>query len=183
MRVFSAILTVFGLVALTTAPASAQFSTSYAFIEAVRESNLLEARQLLNRGLTANVRDAEGVPVLVIAAETGDLDMLRFLIESGANINAASRSDGSTALMRLVERRDLAGATYLLEQGPDLDARDKRGETALIKAVKLGRTRLLERLLDAGADPQVADYLGLTALDHARNARSRRALRLLEDAS
>lgn len=179
---FILIAALLAVIGAEVAPAGAQFTTSYAFIKAVRESDLVEARQLIKKGLTANVRDSEGEPVFVTAASNGDLEMLKFLQEFGANINARSRADGQTALMRAVEKGHQPSISWLLDNEVDLDTRDKRGETALIKAAKLRRSRLVEQLVDAGADIDVVDFQGWTALDHARNARARRVVQKLEDA-
>lgn len=167
------------VVAASAAPALAQFSNSYEFIEAVRNSDMGEARERLKRA-HANVRDIEGVPVLVIAAEQGNIDMMRLLLDNNANIDGAARNDGQTALMRVASLRNQPAVTFLLERGADPNAKDKGGETALIKAARLRSARIVRLLLEAGADPELTDYRGLTALDHARNARARSVVRLLE---
>lgn len=164
-------------------PAQGQFTASYDFIKAVRESDHLKARQMLKKGLTANVRDGDGQPVLVIAATNGDTQMLELLLDSGANIDGADRVDGETALMSAVSIGHMPGMELLINRGADVNERDRRGETALIKAAKLRRGRLATQLLDAGADPEIVDYQGWTALDHARQARARSVIRALEKAS
>jgi hypothetical protein len=53
---------------------------------------------------------------------------------------------------------------------------DKRGRPAIISAVRarIPESGVVDLLLEAGADPEVTDEAGLTALDHAR----RRLVRL-----
>ena len=55
-------------------------------------------------------------------------------------------------------------------------------ETALIQAVRARKFRAVQALLDAGADPSVADYQGLTAVDIARQMRLRNFVAVLERA-
>ena len=61
----------------------------------------------------------------------------------------------------------------LLETDIDVDHVNNLGWTALLETVLLGdgdeaHQEILRMLLDAGADPSIADKDGVTALDHAR---------------
>jgi hypothetical protein len=50
----------------------------------------------------------------------------------------------------------------------DINKYDKNGETALYRAAERGDTTEVERLLAAGADPNVSDFSQLTALHVAK---------------
>ncbi len=68
------------------------------------------------------------------------------------------------ALHQAVKAGDLDELTRLLESGADVDARDKRGRTALMYAVNKGYVLLVEPLLAAKANPNVRAPDGATAL-------------------
>lgn len=167
---------------LSPSPGHAQFSAAYELIKAVKDGDYAKAREEMLKCNCANARDADGDPLLVIAARNGDLAMTRFLLESGANPNAATRSDGETALMVFARTDRPEGIALLVAHGADPDAVNKAGETALIQAVRARKLRALRALLEAGADPDVADYQGQTALDVARQMRLRNFARLIESA-
>lgn len=51
-----------------------------------------------------------------------------------------------------------------------------------MKAVRGRKFKAAQMLLEAGADPNVQDLTGKTALEYAKLSRSRRFVRLLQDA-
>ena len=71
---------------------------------------------------------------LFLAAARGHLDVLRCLIENGADINA-STTDNCTPLMIAIENGKINVATFLIERGANVDLKDDRGDTALHYAV------------------------------------------------
>ena len=71
---------------------------------------------------------------LFLAAARRHLDVLRCLIENGADINA-STTDNCTPLMIAIENGKINVATFLIERGANVDLKDDRGDTALHYAV------------------------------------------------
>ena len=67
---------------------------------------------------------------LFLAASRGHLDVLRCLLENGADINA-STADNCTPLMIAIENGNINAATFLIEHGANVDLKDDRGDTAL----------------------------------------------------
>jgi TonB family protein len=71
--------------------------------------------------------------------------------------------------------------SLVAEGGPDLDAPDETGATALMLAVRGGRDEVVDVLVEAGADLDRQDPLGQTALHlaaiHGRTASARLLLR------
>ncbi len=167
---------------LSPAPGHAQFSAAYELIKAVKDGDYAKAREEMLKCNCPTARDADGDPLIVLAARNGDLAMTRFLLESGAHPNAATRSDGETALMVFARADNTEGIKLLAAHGADPDAVNKAGETALIQAVRARKLRAVRTLLEVGADPEVADYQGQTALDVARQMRLRNFARLIESA-
>ena len=56
----------------------------------------------------------------------------------------------------------------LIAAGTNLNAASSGGQTPLILAIIFRRIKILNLLLEAGADPQVRDSLGLNAMDWAQ---------------
>ena len=70
------------------------------------------------------------------ATEAQLLESVRFLVESGIDVNAVSES-GQTALHVAAQASD-GIVKYLAEHGANLDAKDKQGRTALDVAMGVG---------------------------------------------
>ncbi len=74
-------------------------------------------------------------------------------------------SRGATRLMRALEDNDTDKMRELLEQTPDVHARDKAGHTALFYAARYAQDPLvLHKLVAAGADTLATDKHGYTPL-------------------
>ena len=85
-----------------------------------------------------------GFTPLMFAAQTGDLESLRILLEAGADVNGATRNDGSALVQAAINGQEKA-ALFLLENGADPNATDGYGLTALHWAVQEGLTTLVSR--------------------------------------
>ena len=94
-----------------------------------------------------------------------DLESVRRLIESGADLNAREPSGGSTPLITAATFGRTAAATALIEAGADLDLQNYDGSTALITAAFFARAEIVEALLAAGADKSIRSGGGATALE------------------
>ena len=90
---------------------------------------------------------------LIIAADKGDINTVRALLNIGADVNAKNRQ-GRTALIAAAESGHTNTVKLLLENGADVNAKDIYGETALIRAAKKGHTKIIELLKKHGAKEQ-----------------------------
>jgi uncharacterized protein len=100
------------------------------------------------------------------AAKQKDLAAVRRLIQQKAGVNAAG-PDGGTALHWAAHLDDLETAGLLLASGADVQARNRYGVAPLILACSNGSGKMIELLLNAGADPNTALPEGETALMNA----------------
>jgi hemoglobin len=102
--------------------------------------------------------------------------VVRLLAESGAAVNAATGVTRCTALHMAARRGNAAVAAALLDRGADIEARDRRGDTPLRRAVNCGQTEMVTLLLARGANSQARGSQGLTPLLAARTSTMKRLL-------
>jgi uncharacterized protein len=158
-----------GLLGLA-APAHAQFSDGYRFLEAVKkkEGDKVEAALGEPGSTVIHSRDvSSGRGALHIVVERRDLLWLRFLVGRGAQVDMRD-SKGITPLQVATGLGWVEGVEFLVAQKADLDQSDDTGETPLISAVHRRDTQLMKILLKGGADPDRADNSGRNARDYAR---------------
>jgi uncharacterized protein len=91
-----------------------------------------------------------------------NLPLVQFLLTRGA--------DASYSLWAAVWRDDDVVCHELLKNRPRLDLR-AHGETPIFYAARLKRLKTLNLLIEAGADPTIADDEGRSAIDIARARR------------
>lgn len=77
---------------------------------------------------------------------------------------------------------DLEKVRSLLEEGADINARDRYGQTALMNAAHGGQVELVRLLIEKGADLNVSAKYNLSALMLALIARQTEAAQLLIEA-
>jgi ankyrin repeat protein len=119
---------------------------------------------------------------LADAAMRGDVDAVRELLSSGADVNA-SHGDGMSALHWASERGDLDIVGALLSAGAFPDAATRNGEySPMHLAARAGHAAVVQALLDGGADPTLASTTGTTALHFAAEAGSTESVRALLEA-
>jgi len=125
-----------------------------------------------------NEKNSQGSPVLIVAANRGYSDLVRLLLERGANINAR-RKDGDTALMVAIEEEHSEIACQLIRKGAAIDTTSRSGgmEFPLLSlAVMVGQSDVVEALLKAGAHANAPDSLGNTPLFGAEKVEIARLL-------
>jgi ankyrin repeat protein len=91
-----------------------------ALVFAARVGDLESAHLLVAAGADVNDADAWGVSATVMAAHSGFPDVVEFLLDRGADANAAKA--GFTALHAAIMRRDTRMVTALLAHGADANA-------------------------------------------------------------
>lgn len=117
-------------------------------------------RRLLAAGADINAISGSGYPLLKSAAEAGDIEFVKALLELGADADVTSTGD--TPLHSAVMWDHLDVAEVLLDAGANPDAQDVDGWTPLMYARSFAGVELL---LGAGADPCIADQVGAEAIE------------------
>ena len=105
-------------------------------------------------------------PPLFLAAANGNLDILSYLFEQGANVNASSSSESSdpwsvpfdgylfwhTPLIVALKNGHNDAFTFLIDKGADVNLQDHGGYAALHYAVQRRNFDAISCLVDNGAD-------------------------------
>ena len=161
---------------------------------AARQGNLDAARHLVAGGADVNDTAATGTSALVVAAHSGHTALALFLLEQGADPDAAEA--GYSALHAATLRGDETLAAALLARGAEPNApvvlgsqgrrnspdyvldHDMVGATAFWLAAHFAEPGILRVLADGGADPQIVMEDGTTSLMAAAAARRRQELGL-----
>ncbi len=132
-------------------------------IRAVMEKKTGKVRELLEQGEKADITfdspkcDALQLPLISIAAVTGDVETAKLLGEYGADINAPN-GKGVTPLMFAGAGGHPPMVSLLVEQNVRLEDKDNFGNTALAGCVVLGEVDCVKILLDHGDNPNVTYY-------------------------
>jgi ankyrin repeat protein len=153
---------------------------------AVTEDQLAVARLLVYLGADPDALDDQHDTPWLVTGVTGSVDMLELLLPAGPDLRIRNRF-GGTSLIPASERGHVAYVRRAVRTGIDINHVNNLGWTALLEAVILGDgsnryQQIVTILLEAGADPQIADRDGVTSLQHAEQRSQSEVARILRNA-
>lgn len=154
-----------------------------ALMTVARTGSVEAARVLLDHGAgIAATEEWHGQTALMWAVSENHPEMTAFLVERGANVNAISDinewerqntaeprakwlpAGGLTPLLFAARDGCQKCAEVLAGAGADIQVQDPLGVSAVVMAIINGHYDVAGYLLDQGADPNLADETGRTAL-------------------
>ena len=143
-----------------------------ALLLATHGNQVEAARELIEAGADVNAKDALQDSAYLYAGARGLDEILAMTLAHGADLRSTNRY-GGTALIPAAERGHVATVRTLLRAGVAVDHVNRLHWTALLEAILLGdggarHVQIVRLLLEAGADPELADGDGVTPLVHAR---------------
>lgn len=100
---------------------------------------------------------------LLQAAETGDINAVRTLIKSGADLNIQDNNK-RTPIMIATYNRDVETVSALIEAGADVNIQDNARANPFLHAGAAGYLEILRLLIKAGADTTLTNRYGGVAL-------------------
>ena len=135
--------------------------------------DLASTKRLLAYGDDVNHKGELHSTPLMQAARSGDVESVKLLLDNHADMEAADDS-GRTALnwsLFMYKLSRLPSYTaickLLIDRGTKLDHRDRQGRTYLMSALDIGNAEIARAIIAHGADVNLADSNGHTALMYA----------------
>ncbi len=123
-----------------------------------------------------------GRTALMVAAATGETDIVKTLLRGGADPNHKDNLECTTLNLAVVNKQADA-VRALVAGGADVNAPGTYGSTPFLLACEQGAIEIARFLIDAGADVTVRDRNGDTAVSLAELYGRREILSLLQDYS
>lgn len=149
-------------------------------LQAVREGNLTQVRQFLEKGANLWVSDEMGFSALHWAVLGDHVDIILVLLNNSANPNVRSAMD-NTPLHRAVRIGNLPACRYLLQYKADVNAVNANGDMPLHEAARWGRTNIAQLLLHYGADLTAPNNWGRTPAQEAASNKRKEVRKFLEE--
>lgn len=127
---------------------------------AAYEGHIEVIKEILNNGVDIDLTDSYGRTALCCAAQSQQLDLVKFLLANGASVNSASKH-GISPLMNLCygnnkQMERLKIIRNLIENGVDINKKDYHGETALRRAT--GAYNYNEQIIITLLENGASDY-------------------------
>ena len=119
------------------------------------------ANLLIRKRASINAKDENGVDALLFACYVDNLEGVEILLKAGADPNSTD-IEGNTSLMWADKSKKIF--QILINAKVDINAKNKEGRTALFQAVATGNIDKLEFLLKNGADSNIYDRNGVSAV-------------------
>jgi ankyrin repeat protein len=142
-----------------------------------RNSGSLEMFKIL-AGSGADIKRNES-NLFIRAIDNNNIELIKYLIEKGADVNARSSFGRSTPVFGAVLRNNKEIAEFLYKSGADINAKNDAGVSPVFitvgnekdKEIKKQRFEMLQYLVSIGADINAADNYGNTPLTKACDIR------------
>jgi ankyrin repeat protein len=177
----------------SSAPAATRPSLSLAeqqkldqrLVLAAKANDVALVAQLIREGGNVNAKDTIQDSAFLYAGAEGFNEILRLTLSHGADVRSTNRF-GGTALIPASEHGHVETVRILIAAGVPVNHVNKLGWTAMQEAVLLNnggprQQDVVRQLLDAGADPNIRDPQGRTALENAERLGFAEIARLIRE--
>ncbi|MDP9986067.1 ankyrin repeat protein [Arthrobacter oryzae] len=140
-------------------------------IAAGKTNNAPLVAELIGRGGNVNAKDTIQDSAFLYAGAEGFNEVLQLTLAAGADVASTNRY-GGTALIPASEHGHVETVEILIAAGVPVNHVNNLGWTAMQEAILLNnggprQQEVVRLLLDAGADPEIRDPEGRTALQNA----------------
>jgi hypothetical protein len=132
------------------------------FINAAAGGDVAATKRWLALGAPIQIAIDQRLTFVKLIASTKHTEVLRVLLECGADPNERHGNDGSMPLHAAIIGGHLDSVELLIAHGADLQAPGPRGESPLRMALTMRKAAIARRLCELGADPDRHDTRGTT---------------------
>ncbi len=149
-------------------------------VKAAERNDLPAVRALLSQGTDAKARNERAGRALTFALYNKNAEMVRLLVERGADVQSLDPTQGHTPLSLAAQLGQSEVVRFLLSKGARVNGTAGAGFTPLMWAANRPRnTTVVELLLAGGADVHLRNRDGETALKRAAMSSAADAAHLL----
>lgn len=127
---------------------------------AVRKRHLDIAKMLIDKGADIDGQGYLGRTPLMNAAWIRDIDITRLLLEKGADVHIESLNKNSALTLTL----DYDITRMLVDHGANVNHFNQTKASALYNAASFGQLKIVEYLIEKGADLHIKTIYGKTPL-------------------
>lgn len=125
-------------------------------------------QHLTNQPSSIHSYSSDGFTPLGLACYFGHLEIVKYLVNHGADVNKASSNSFHVAPIHSATAiSDYEITAFLLEYGADVNAKQQSGVTPLHSAAHNGKLNIAKLLVDHGADINAKTSEGKTPADMA----------------
>ena len=123
---------------------------------------------IIDHGADVNATNKKNRTALLIAYKLKNTDIINTLLNARADPNIVF-TDGNTCLHYAVQYRFFPKEAIqdTINKGANVNAANHKNQIVVLLACKKGNTNIIKMLLDAGADPNIADTNDNTCLHYA----------------
>ena len=140
-------------------------------IRALDDGKLWRVKKAVDRGAEVNIYKTDKLSlksgILGKAAKDGHLEIVQFLLESGADVHPENAPEGVLPIHFAAMGGDEKIVKLLIASKSDVNLADDDGNTVLHFATLWGNKKVVELLIAKGADINVLDDDGLAPMDMA----------------
>lgn len=156
-----------GLLLLALVAGSAQAVKSLDVFEAARQGDIQTIATYIQQGGDINIYNQRAHTPFILATYYGHNATAGLLLKNGADACALDEK-GSNAYMGVAFKGHIHTARWLLENtNCPINHRNYAGQTALMMASLFGQDDIVALFMQSGADPEIVDHQGNTAISLA----------------
>ncbi|KAL9982254.1 hypothetical protein ACROYT_G004279 [Oculina patagonica] len=142
--------------------------------------HLKVALQLFEQGASVDTRDNGGSYCIHWAVDGGKTGCIQWLLDNGVHVDVEDDS-GCSPLIRLASMNGSVDvARILVENGADVNKKDKIRKSSLMAAALNGNLPLVKLLVENGANLHAENEYGKTAVDFAETFRRKEVVAYLK---
>ena len=142
---------------------------------AIIDGDTDSVKLLIAAGADLNLKDRYNTP-LQVSIKFKKYDFSEMLLAAGADVDATDNFECPPLITAILWFADIETLQLLIRHKANVNIKDKKGDTPLIIASKLGCAEFVRLFIDAGADTGAKNKEGGDALSSAKNEKIKKML-------